>query len=262
MSHLFKSLLAGLVAALCAFPVVYAEAMTGQQRAAAGFTEEAFLGAMAIDGYKEVRYLDEDGKPLRFDQFMAATQSGRSFSKEAQMDRSLAVLKLKPQSAARAEVADEWDEPKAGKQALHVPAAGKVPALTHKDLAGNAVSLADGVHYTLLSFFFADCVPCIQEVPALNALATTRIDLKVVSVTFEHHDDAAEFVHKRGLKTTVVADAQDYIDALGVKVYPTLALVSPEGRLMGVRSAYKVADHKDGGLAELEAWMASLGLAP
>jgi hypothetical protein len=69
-----------------------------------------------------------------------------------------------------------------------------------------------------------------------------------------------KFAKERGLGTSIVPDSQPYIDALGIKVYPTLMLVSPEGRLMGARSSYNPETHQDSGLSELRAWMGSLGL--
>lgn len=255
--HMFrwmKFILAAMVAATAASCPTKANA--ANQQALSGFTEDGFLSAMAIDGYEEVRYLNENGSLLSFADFIAAMQSGYSFSKEARADRSLAILKLKPKGNPGSDSPD----PGGNTQMLNTPISSVLPPLDHMDLDGRVNLLADGEHYTLLSFFFADCVPCIQDIPALNTLATSRTDLKVVSVTFETRAIAVDFVKERGLKTAVVPEALDYIDAIGIKVYPTLLLVSPEGRLMGVRSGYKVNPQNDAGLSHLKAWMQSLGL--
>lgn len=222
----------------------------------AAMTEAAFRKGMALEDVREVRYLDEDGKVLSFADFIAVVQGGRSFKKEVEGDKSLAVMTINPREAA--------SPPKgngvAGSTRLSVPVSALLPPLTQRDLADRLPVLANGQRATLVSFFFADCVPCIQEIPALNALAHDRKDLQVLSVTFETRADAARFARERGLRTAIVPDAQAYIDALGIKVYPTLVLVSPEGRLMGARSAYAV-HAEDAGLAEIESWLGSFGLA-
>ena len=102
-------------------------------------------------------------------------------------------------------------------------------------------------------------MPCIREIPALNALARESNGLRVVSVTFEPRDVALQFSKARGLETSIVPDSQAFIDEIGIKVYPTLVLVSPEGRLMGARSSYDPANADDSGLAGMQAWIASLG---
>lgn len=218
-------------------------------------TEAAFRQGMAIESVKEVRYLGQDGRPLSFDQFIGAVQGGKSFKKEVEGDKSLAVMTINADDASLAAPAESGVP-----TPLAVPVSALLPPLKDKDLGGTLNVLANGEHYTLLSFFFADCVPCIQEVPALNALAQEQHAVRVVSLTFEPQDVARQFASRRGLKSSIIPEAQAYIDALGVKVYPTLILVSPEGRLMGVRSSYRPSGSDDAGLAELKAWMASLGV--
>jgi protein-disulfide isomerase-like protein with CxxC motif len=58
----------------------------------------------------------------------------------------------------------------------------------------------------------------------------------------------------------VVSDAKDYIDQLGVKGYPTLVAISPEGKLLGVRTAYVITGNKDEQLAALKTWLDSVGV--
>lgn len=219
-------------------------------------TEEAFRKGMALEDAREVQYLDENGRKLSFAEFIAAVQSGRSFEKQVEAGKALAVMTINPKGAQTPgpEEVSQANEP------LNFPISAELPPIRRADLENRLHRLADGRHYTLVSFFFADCVPCIQEIPALNALAGEAGRLKVVSVTFEPKEIASAFAIKRGLRTSIVPDSQDYIDAIGVKVYPTLILVSPEGRLMGVRSSYQVAKGQDAGLAEIRSWIRSLGV--
>ena len=215
-------------------------------------SEEEFRKGMALDGVKEVKYLGEDGASLSFAEFMTTVQSGHSFKKEVEADKSLAIMTINP-------VIKE-SKGSASSQPLNFPVSSELPAIENRDLDGHLQALANGKRYTLLSFFFADCVPCIQEIPALNSLSGEQSGVNVVSVTFENKEVASKFAVDRGLKVPIIPDYKSYIDALGINVYPTLVLVSPEGRLMGVRSSYTVPAGQDSGLAELKAWLNSLGL--
>jgi peroxiredoxin len=217
-------------------------------------TEQKFRAGMAIDGVKQVVYRDEAGAEIGFDRFLAAVTGGRSFKKEVEGDHSLAILTINPVESA-ATVAPPRNA------ALAIPVASAMPALTRSDLSGTRHRLDDGQRYTLLSFFFAECVPCIREIPALNALqARRRGNLQMLSVTFDDRQAAQEFVGKRGLQLPVIAGAQAYIGALGVTSYPTLVLVSPEGRLIGARTAFNSAASVDAGVKDLEDWLASFGV--
>jgi thiol-disulfide isomerase/thioredoxin len=225
---------------------------------AAGMTEEAFRKGMALEDVKELQYVGDAGEPLSFAEFIALAQAGgRSFKKIVEADKSRAILTINPKDKA----SPKQGETASRSQPLNFHVSAELPAITGRDLGERLNVLANGRHYTLVSFFFAECVPCIQEIPALNALAGEQGDLNVVSMTFDTRETASKFAKERGLKTSIVPDAQAYIDALGIKVYPTLILVSPEGRLMGVRSSYKVeSGAKDAGLADIKSWVNSLGL--
>lgn len=216
-------------------------------------SEADFRKGMAIDDIQHVQYHDTDGQELTFSQFIAVVQAGRSFSKTVNPGKSLAVLTINKKD-------ESGLSSSAGSDQLSFKVGDELPAIELRDLHGNLNVLANGKKYTLLSFFFDGCVPCIQEIPALNALAGESANTKIISVTFDSSEVAEKFASQRGLKTSIVPNAQGYIDAIGVKVYPTLLLVSPEGRLVGVRSSYEVPSGQQSAVENLKAWIASLGL--
>lgn len=218
-------------------------------------SETAFRKAMALDDIKHVQYRGVDGQPLAFENFIAAVDAGRSFDKTVDTGKSLAVLTINKKDAEGSGAPGS-----APANRLNFQVGEALPPMRRRDLSGHLNVLANGKEYTLLSFFFADCVPCIQEVPALNSLAGGNRNMRVVSVTFDNKKLAAKFATQRGLKTAIVPDAKDYIDTIGVRVYPTLVLVSPEGRVVGIRSSYIVSSNHGSALAGLEAWLDSLGL--
>lgn len=232
---------------------VTAEKTPGAPAQAPALTEHKFRSGMLIEDVKNVVYRDENGADISFDKFVSAVTGGRSFKKEVEADKSVAVMTINPVEAAP-------NVERHKNAALSIPVASEMPPLKHADISGKLYALNNGKHYTLLSFFFAECVPCIQEIPQLNALQERGKKLQLISVTFDDRATARRFVSERGLKLPVVADAQAYIDALGVKTFPTLVLISPEGRLVGARTSYKTASTLEAGLRELEDWLSSFGL--
>ena len=153
------------------------EAPRADAASTAAISESDFLSSMAVEGVKTVSYNDENGKPISFDQFIAATMSGQSFQKTFDTQGSMAMFSISPKGSDRARSATS------SKYRLKVPLAASAPAIDARDLDGMLHSLSDGTKYTLLSFFFADCVPCIQEVPEINGLPLKRQNLKVLG----HH---------------------------------------------------------------------------
>lgn len=216
-------------------------------------SEQTFRSGMQMDEVKKVVYKDENGAVISFDEFISSVSAGRSFGKVIEADKSLAVVSIDPVKAA-----SSHEQPK--NSALSVPVASEMPLLKAKDISGNTHQLNNGKNYTLLSFFFSDCVPCIKEVPQLNALQASAKNLRLVSVTFDNKATAERFARERGLKLPIVADSQDYISSLGIKAYPTLVLVSPDGRLVGARTSYVPPANEKAGVKELEEWLASFGV--
>jgi thiol-disulfide isomerase/thioredoxin len=216
-------------------------------------SEKAFREGMQVTDVKELVFKDENGSVISFDVFIGAISAGRSFAKVVEGDKSLAEFTINPPEA-KAPVTQKKNA------ALAIPVASEMPEIGSSDISGNLHALKNGEHYTLLSFFFHDCVPCIQEIPQLNALSARAKQVQLVAVTFDDKATAERFVRERGLKLPVVAGEQDYIDALGIKTYPTLVLVSPDGGLVGSRTSYQPAENEEAGVKELEDWLSSFGV--
>lgn len=106
----------------------------------------------------------------------------------------------------------------------------------------------------LLSFYFAECGPCIAEVPGLNRFAANSTDVRSLAVTFDDARTSREFKAKHAFDWPVLSAAQDVIDALGVKTYPTFALIGTDGTLIARSMSFHDAI---GGLEEkaLRAWI-------
>jgi thiol-disulfide isomerase/thioredoxin len=219
----------------------------------AAMSEQAFRDGMQVADVRQVVYKDENGSVISFDTFIASVSAGRSFAKVVEGDKSLAEFTINPPEAKPPATQHE-------NAALTIPVASEMPEIKGSDISGNLHALKNGEHYTLLSFFFHDCVPCIQEIPQLNALSARAKQVRLVAVTFDDRATAERFVRERGLKLPVVAGEQEYIEALGIKTFPTLVLVSPDGRLVGSRTSYRAAANEEAGLKELEDWLSSFGV--
>jgi cytochrome oxidase Cu insertion factor (SCO1/SenC/PrrC family) len=126
------------------------------------------------------------------------------------------------------------------------PPVTEIPPFDLKDLHGKRVTSA-GLRGkpTLVSFYFATCIPCILEVEPINRFAAARPQMNFLAVTFDEPAEAQAFVKRYGLRWRVVPDARDFIDRMRVKQYPLMALFDADGRLLGTK--------KGGARDELEA---------
>ena len=126
------------------------------------------------------------------------------------------------------------------------PPVTAIPPFDLKDLDGRRVTSGtlEGKP-TLVSFFFATCLPCILEVEPINRYAAARPQMNFLAVTFDEPAEARAFVKRYGLRWRVVPDARDFIDRMRVKQYPLMALFDANGKLLGTK--------KGGARDELEA---------
>lgn len=203
------------------------------------------LANLALPADAKLSLLDSQGKPIGYDEFMRqATVPGTSFSKD--VAGQVATLRI---NTGKFVVADD--------QTLKIKPGEALPAFALRTAQGLRISNADFAgHYTVLSFYFAECVPCIAEVPALNALAREHKDIRLLSVTFDSRETALAFANKRGLKIPSLVDAQDWIDALGIKTYPTLMLVDPHGRLAAATISSSLAKNHAPTANDFARWIA------
>jgi peroxiredoxin len=189
-------------------------------------SELAFRHQMMLDDYARVEFRDEAGNAVTFEDILRAIPSGKSFSIEKDSGHSLATVRI---GSKHEDAGAPAPEALNAGQALPAPEGLRT-------LDGRAFGSAE-LHgrRTLLSFYFAECLPCIAEVPEINSLAAAHPEMGVYAVTFDDAATAKGFVAQRGLRVPVVADAQPYLDALAVHTYPTLLLVDEQGRVAAVR---------------------------
>jgi peroxiredoxin len=208
--------------------------------------EMRFLAALQLGPTPQVRYLDANGKPIDYAAFAQHMHEGRRhYSITRDTQAGTAVLRLRPAGA------------RAGEPGRFAFGRGDVfPPFELPSLRGNTQRLSDfHGRYTLVSFFFAECPPCIAEVPTLNAYAREHGDMNFVSITYENADTARQFVKERGLTWNVLYHGQSLMDTLGIGIFPTLMLLDPSGRVAGSAVGMSMQDDPAKRLADLDGWI-------
>jgi peroxiredoxin len=236
MSHRVSRLLAG---------ILFASAIATASADPAPLPQsiQDMLTQMHIEKYSSLTLLDENGEIMQADAFAQVVKAKHAFrvSKDASGGGDPAVtFRL----LSKEEAAKGLNKPPKLKEG------DAFPAFHLARLDGTAIdNSALAGRYTLVSFYFATCAPCIREVPELNALAKRRSDLNVVAVTFDSPEESTGFVDRHHLDWPVVPKASDLINAVGVKAYPTLMLLDAQGRVV----AFHVGGKSEPGA--IDAWV-------
>lgn len=207
--------------------------------------ERHFLATLQLGASPHVRYLDANGKPLEYADFAQILQDRRSYSVTRDTQAGTAVLRLRPAGAH------------AGEPGRFAFGRGDAfPPFELPSLRGGIQRLGDfHGRYTLVSFFFADCAPCIAEVPTLNAFARMHSDMNFIAITFDDAAMAHSFISERGLTWNVLYGGQALTDTLGVGIYPTLMLVDPSGHVAGAAVGMTMSDDPAKRLDDLGSWI-------
>lgn len=232
-----------LLAIFCLLAALLAGTAAHAQTAAQA---QQLRSALVLPSDAKLSFLDSHGKPISYDDFMREMRApGTSFSKDVDT-HSAAVLRINPAHEA----------PATSTLSLKIKPGDALPVFDLSTTQGQRVTNADFAgHYTLLSFYFAECIPCIAEVPTLNALAKQHNDFKLLTVTYEPRDAALAFAKQRKLQVPGLVDAQSWIDALGVSTYPALLLIDPQGHLAAATISTTLAKHGVPTTGEIAQWV-------
>jgi peroxiredoxin len=205
------------------------------------FLAPMFSG-LNLEAVASITYQDEKGQQIDEKTFaeLLSKNKGLAMTKKPHKD-GLPEVTLRVQS--NSPVANAFAKLKVG---------DPFPEFHLKRLDGAAVDnkMLTG-RYTLVSFYFAECGPCVKEVPLLNALAKRRNDLNLLALTFDSATETTQFVAKHGLAWPIITDAKGLTDAIGVRAYPTIALIDPKGKLVDVHSGSARLENP----AAFDAWL-------
>lgn len=94
----------------------------------------------------------------------------------------------------------------------------------------------------LLDFFYKSCFPCMQALPSLQALHEEYRDQGLVVIGLDPYDtkedDLAAFMAKRDVDYTILYASREVAKAYHVSGYPTMYLISRDGRILYVQVGY------------------------
>lgn len=211
-------------AALCAAALLAAVASSAAQIAsvpAAGNPGDGFrVEYRGANGAPLANvYHDTDGKQIDAATFAKAIKSGSAYSPAIDPAKKIVTLTLQTAASAGNGLAIRVGQTLPG---FHLP------TLDH-NVASPDMLVGKP---TLVDFFFADCVACIEELPALNAYAAKHPEMNFLAVTFDDAKTARDFVRQRHFGWPVAYDGKPLVEKLGMQDFPTMLLLDAEGNLL------------------------------
>ncbi|MGM9514027.1 TlpA family protein disulfide reductase [Roseateles sp. DB2] len=239
--RLRPTLLAAILACSAAMNLAQAAASVRLQSAA---DEPAFLAAVGVTPQMPLKYQDEDGRSLTREVFYERLS-------RAEGKLSLAVRKTAQEATLQLQAAGK--RPEIGR--FKVAPGESMPAFSLRSLDQAALTpeMLRG-RYTLMSFYFATCAPCVAEIPALNSLQAHMPELRLAAVTFDDETTSRRFVQDHGLRWPVYAQARPFLQSLGVSSFPAFALLNPEGKLVSIGPLYEL-QHSPNPSELLQRWV-------
>lgn len=219
---------------------------------------DKLLHMEGIDSSYAITYQDVHGQPItRADFITAVAERHHTFSLDHDPDRHTARLRLNPAGgdASRPE-AKATAVAGASPRDVMLKPGQPMPAFHLTDLQGHVVDNASlRGHVTLVNFYFATCAPCIQETPVLVAYAKGHPKMHVLAVTLDDASTSRDYVARHHFTWPILSDGQKFLDAMGIRTYPAMALVGTDGRLLRVALSSDVGGGHALTTAALERWV-------
>ena len=128
------------------------------------------------------------------------------------------------------------------KSPLPLPLDTLAPEWNLPSLTGENVSLKSlRGNLVLIDFFYKSCYPCMQALPALQALNEKYKDkdVRVIGIDpYDTKDEMDTFLSKRGVTYTILLEGKDAAKDYRVSGYPTMYLVDKSGKIIFVQVGY------------------------
>lgn len=120
----------------------------------------------------------------------------------------------------------------------------ELPGFDFTDLDGKVYSKkTTSGKIVVLKCWFIGCVPCVEEMPALNKLVNqykNRKDIVFVSLAFDKKGDLRKFLARKIFNYAVVANQKNYIiKDLEVTSFPTHIVIDKKGKVVKVVGNYE-----------------------
>lgn len=201
---------------------------------------------VSIPEGKPLLFRDAHGGRLSEEAFLAALPSAGGFAMNG-TDGPVVQLTLQAPNA-----------PLPKKRPFQVNRGDLMPPLAGTTIDGKPFGSRDFLgRTTLVNFLYAGCTYCIEEVPVLNQFAAENPSIQTVAITYDDPVMMRDFVEKWHFSWPVVAGEVDYVEKLGLWVYPSLAVVDSKGRLLGYGTSGDIHQkHQALTSADIKAWIA------
>jgi len=126
----------------------------------------------------------------------------------------------------------------------------KLPDFDLMDMKGNKINSKDLIGKPLvINFWFATCIPCMEEMPALNELKEKfqNSDVDFLAITFENKITVEIFLKKHRFNFTAIPNANEYSYHI-TSIYPVTLFVGRNGIIKSaghlMPSLYDSSSHK------------------
>lgn len=98
---------------------------------------------------------------------------------------------------------------------------------------------------TFINFWFTNCIPCIEELTALNELKEKyRDSVNFVSITFDDDKKVSYFLTKHNFNFIHIVDEKKLIDSLGISGFPKSFLLDRNQKIQFIEGALPSAENK------------------
>jgi cytochrome oxidase Cu insertion factor (SCO1/SenC/PrrC family) len=200
-----------------------------------------FKTQVGLEDYENVEYRDTQGNRVNFVQFQSMlAQYNFSMEKRKSGGKGSAILQLTAKDA----------KPPAPKYKLQPGSA--FPGFSLQSSNGTMVNNKSLLgRFTLVSFYFAECAPCVKEVPLLNSFAERHPDVATLAVTFDAAEEAKRFASRTKFSWRTVVNGKELIDKVGIQIYPAFLLLDTKGTVVAIGNQTEVGANDDA----LEQWV-------
>ena len=108
----------------------------------------------------------------------------------------------------------------------------KLPSFQLRDISGKLIDSKDlKGKYIHINFWSVTCRPCIEEFPELDEIKDKYGDNEVIYLAIAPESDkqVKKIVKKRPLNYTIIANAEELFDQLGIEGFPKNFFINKEG---------------------------------
>ncbi len=109
-------------------------------------------------------------------------------------------------------------------------------------LTNNNVNLSDlKGKPTLINLWFTRCRPCLEEIPALNAIKNKyNSQANFIALTFENEKKVQALLQKREFNYTHLTNEKKFLKEIGINTYPVNILLDKNGVVVKINDGIPI----------------------